>query len=62
MLEKGDLVIVTEEDRDTFLIGQIVKFIMSDYTPAYPYLIEFREEKYWVRDVIKVTPLVKALL
>ena len=62
MLNEGDLVIVIEEDKDIFLINQVVKLILYDNTPEYPYQILFRNEEYWVKDVIKVTPLIEALV
>lgn len=62
MLEEGDYVLVIEEDRDTFLIGKIVELIMNDNTPDYPYQVKYEDDKFWVRDVIAITPLIKALL
>lgn len=62
MLEEGDYVLVIEEDRDTFLIGEVVELITNDNTPDYPYLVKFNGDNFWVRDVIALTPLIKALM
>jgi len=62
VLEIGDMVLVTEEDVDFFLIGQVVILKRHDVGDRYPYLVEYGDDLFWVENVIKATPLVKALL
>lgn len=62
VLEVGDMVLVTEEDADVFLIGQVLLLVRHDVGDIYPYQVEFEDDYFWVEDVIKATPLIKALL
>lgn len=62
VLEVGDMVLVSREDVDFFLIGRVLLLVGHDVGDRHPYQVEFEDDYFWVEDVIKATPLIMALV